>query len=235
MDDMKLKTHDANGNMKQLPQILDEMEAGMKGWTQEQRNAALATIFGKEHLASWQILVHKGGKDLNKMADDAKNATGEVKHLSDQMRDTPENQFKRLQQTLHSIAVTFGTEILPALMPVVQEVQKFVEWIANLDSGTKQMILTIAAVVAVVGPLVILLGSLISAFGTIVTAAGSVISIFGGLGTATAAVGTASVGAAAGVGGIGAALGAATLAAAPWIAAAVAVGAAGYGIYKALN
>ncbi|WP_309306129.1 phage tail tape measure protein, partial [Bacillus cereus] len=70
-----------------MPQILNEMHDGMKDYTQEQQNAALATIFCKEHLASWQILVHSGGEKLQKMADDANKATGEVKHLSEQMQD----------------------------------------------------------------------------------------------------------------------------------------------------
>lgn len=179
LQSMNVEVFDSQGVMKPLPQLLNEMEHGMKGWTDEQRNAAIATIFGKESLSSWNILLHKGGDSLGKLATDAKNANGEVKHLSEQMQNTPENQFKRLQQTLHSIAVVFGQEILPALMPVVQEVQKFVEWIAHLDKDTKQTIVTIAAIAAAIGPLLIVIGSVISAVGKIIVGIGSFIRIMG--------------------------------------------------------
>ncbi|MDA2567555.1 phage tail tape measure protein, partial [Bacillus cereus] len=175
MKDMGLKVFDANGNMKQMPQILNEMHDGMKDYTQEQQNAALATIFGKEHLASWQILVHSGGERLQKMADDANKATGEVKHLSEQMQNTPENKFKELQQTMHTLAVQFGTEVLPALMPVVEELKELMDWISKLDPETKKMIVIIAALVAAIGPILIVIGAVISAIGTIITAIGSVI------------------------------------------------------------
>ncbi|MEC3421864.1 phage tail tape measure protein, partial [Bacillus cereus] len=132
MAKMGFSAFDANGQMKQLPQVMDELEHGLQGMTQEQQSATIATIFGKEHLASWQILVHSGGEKLKKMSDDARNATGEVKHLSEQMENTPENKFKELQQTLHTLAVQFGAEILPALMPVVEKLKELMDWISNL-------------------------------------------------------------------------------------------------------
>lgn len=181
MAKMGFSAFDANGQMKQLPQVMDELEHGLQGMTQEQQNATIATIFGKEHLASWQILVHSGGEKLKKMSDDARNATGEVKHLSEQMENTPENKFKELQQTLHTLAVQFGTEILPALMPVVEKLKELMDWISKLDPKTKQTIVIIAALAAAIGPLLIVIGATITAIGTIITAVGSVIGFIGTL------------------------------------------------------
>lgn len=182
MAKMGFSAFDANGQMKQLPQVMDELEHGLQGMTQEQQNATIATIFGKEHLASWLILVHSGGEKLKKMSDDARNATGEVKHLSEQMENTPENKFKELQQTLHTLAVQFGTEILPALMPVVEKLKELMDWISKLDPKTKQTIVIIAALAAAIGPLVIVIGATITAIGTIITAVGSVIGFIGLIG-----------------------------------------------------
>ncbi|PFQ42772.1 phage tail tape measure protein [Bacillus cereus] len=181
MAKMGFDAYDANGKMKQLPQVMDELEHSLQGMTQEQQNATLATIFGKEHLASWQILVHSGGEKLKKMADDARGATGEVKHLSEQMENTPENKFKELQQTLHTLAVQFGTEILPALMPVVEKLKELMDWISKLDPETKKTIVVIAALAAAIGPILIVIGATITAIGTIITAIGSVIGFIGTL------------------------------------------------------
>jgi len=168
MADMGFSAFDAKGKMKDLPTILNEMEKGTKGWTDQQKNAAIATITGKESLSSWNILLHKGGDYLGQLSDRAKNANGETKKLSAQMANTPVNQFKKLKETLHTVGVTFGTEILPAILPVVQKLQELVNWFAHLSEGTKRTILVFAALAAALGPVLIIAGQMITSIGAIV-------------------------------------------------------------------
>ncbi|MGO1136269.1 phage tail tape measure protein [Bacillus subtilis] len=55
---------DAAGNMKSMPQVVAEMEKGMKGMTKEQQAATLKTIVGAEAYKHWTILLQKGSKAL---------------------------------------------------------------------------------------------------------------------------------------------------------------------------
>ena len=58
---------------------------------------------------------------------------------------------------------------MPAIKSIVTWVQGFVDKLNSLDDGTKKVIVTIALVVAAIGPVLIVVGKVISAVGTIMT------------------------------------------------------------------
>ncbi|MDA2567552.1 phage tail tape measure protein [Bacillus cereus] len=76
LDDMNVSVFDAQEKMKPLPQLLNEMEQGMEGWTEEERRVAVQIIFDKMYSSRWNILLHKGGDYLDKIAGSAKNVKG---------------------------------------------------------------------------------------------------------------------------------------------------------------
>jgi len=191
MDAMSLSVFDANGNMVDLPTILSQIEKGTDGWTQAQRNNALATVFGKQSLAPWNVLIHKGSGYLSQLSTEADNATGEVENLSNQMQNTPINRFKALQASVSALGVTFGEEVLPYVIPIVKDLQQLVNKFANLNEGTKHVIITMAALAAVIGPVLIIIGSLFRAVGSIVGVSGRLVGAIGKSKTAMTALGTA--------------------------------------------
>lgn len=179
LDELKFSAFDSKGNMKDLATILTEMNSKMVGWTNQQKEAAIATIFGKESLASWNVLMNKGGDYLKNLSDNANNATGEVQKLSDSMKNTPENNLKELQESMKALGVAIGKDVVPTLIPLVKEATGAVKSFANLDDGTKKMIITIAGVTAVVGPALIVTGKVITAIGAIEKGVGSLLTGIG--------------------------------------------------------
>ncbi|WP_051624056.1 phage tail tape measure protein [Clostridium akagii] len=158
LDLMKFSAFDSNGKMKDLTTTISEMSQKTSGWTDKQREAAYATIFGKESLASWGILMHKGSGYLSTLSTNANNATGEVKRLSDSMKDTAQNNFKELQESVSALGIAFGQDVLPSLVPVVKQVTSLVQGFSKLDDSTKKNIVTVLEVVAVAGPTLLIIG-----------------------------------------------------------------------------
>lgn len=169
MKDMGLDAFDANGNMKDLPTILKDIEKGTKGFTNQQKEADLATTFGKESLATWNVLLTKGSGNLSKLSKDANNAKGETKKLSDAMANTAKNNFTKLTESVHALGVTFGKDILPDLMPIVAKVTGLVNAFANLDEPTKKAIIKFAFLAATVGPVILVVGKLTKKIGDTVS------------------------------------------------------------------
>ncbi|MFK4468480.1 phage tail tape measure protein [Bacillus sp. RC252] len=167
---------------------------------------------------------------------DATNALGETAGTMDKLKKVQEESFGQRAQKLYRefkialepIGKVF-LELAEQVLPIVEKAIKTMsEAFSNLSPETQKTIGVIAALAVVLGPILMLLGPIITTIGGLVTS-------LGGLGTALGLT-TASVGAAGvATGGLGAALGAAALAIAPWLVGAAAIGAAGYGIYKALN
>lgn len=71
------------------------------------------------------------------------------------------NQSRKLVQSIKQLGESFGKLLLPAVTSVVTTIQGAVQWLTEDDSGLKQVILTIAGVVAAIGPLLLVGGQVI--------------------------------------------------------------------------
>lgn len=71
------------------------------------------------------------------------------------------NQGRKLVQSIKQLGESFGKLLLPAVTSVITTIQGAVQWLAEDDSGLKQVILTIAGVVAAIGPLLLVGGQVI--------------------------------------------------------------------------
>ena len=71
------------------------------------------------------------------------------------------NQSRKLVQSIKQLGESVGKLLLPAVTSVVTTIQGAVQWLTEDDSGLKQVILTIAGVVAAIGPLLLVGGKII--------------------------------------------------------------------------
>ena len=87
-----------------------------------------------------------------------------------------------LSSTKESIQQLLG-EITESAMPIIvkalEKVREVIDWLSNLDDGTKQTILIIAGVLAVLGPVITMLGALVTAISALFSPLGVAIAIIG--------------------------------------------------------
>lgn len=95
-----------------------------------------------------------------------------------------ENQSQTMTGSLNalkeSITMLLGqiTEAaMPIIMQVIQAIQGVVNWFMSLDESQKKTILTIAAVIAAIGPALAILGQVLVVIGSLVVAIGGVIGV----------------------------------------------------------
>lgn len=79
------------------------------------------------------------------------NAQGDFARTGDSLS----NQSRKLVQTVKQLGETMGTLLIPKVTSVVNSLQNAAQWLAELDSGTQNTILTIGMAVAAVGPILI--------------------------------------------------------------------------------
>ena len=81
-----------------------------------------------------------------------------------------------LSATKESIQMLLGSimdSAMPGIVQVLQKVQEIINYFMSMDDGTKQMILTIGAIVAAVGPALVMVGKVVSGIGSITSAIGA--------------------------------------------------------------
>jgi hypothetical protein len=84
------------------------------------------------------------------------------------------------------LAVEFGTELLPVFKDIVEQVRAVVGWFSDLDEGQKGLIISLAGIVAIAGPVIGAIGGMATALSFL--AANPVVLALAGVAALTTAV-----------------------------------------------
>lgn len=162
------------GNGASLADVLEIVDGVAK-----EQNLTMSDMFGSAEAAkAGLILLGDGASTFNESLKEMNDSTGATEAGFNTMADTTEYKLKQSLQTLKNTAIELGDSILtvvqPAIDAVTTAIQELSEWFKNLDDDQKQMIITIAMVVAAIGPLLMIFGKTISGIGGIVTGVGKI-------------------------------------------------------------
>ena len=116
-----------------------------------------------------------------------KNAAGDFANTS----DGAANSVRVMQESLKEATASLGQELLPLVVPLIQDLTEIIRGVNELDDGTKKLIVEGVALVAVASPVLTIGGKIISGIGWI--AGKGLPSVTTALGT-TEAAGTTALG-----------------------------------------
>lgn len=168
MDKLNISLTDSAGNVKPLNQLLNEMRDGFNGLTEAEKAEYAAGIAGKEGMSGLLAIVNSSQTDFDNLTEAINNSSGAAQNVADVMMDNLGGQLTILKSTLEGIAISFGNALLPAVKNVVESLQDFLTWLNGLTDGQKQLVVTIATVVAAIGPVLLILGKLITSVTNII-------------------------------------------------------------------
>lgn len=173
MDRLGLSFFDAEGNMVSLEEMVTRLQDSFEGLTQEQRNNAVITLFGQESLSGMLSLIERGPDELAALTEGFENADGAAQDMADIMLDNTAGAIEELSGSIETLALKIQEVMAPTVKDIVNKLTEFVNWLGSADKETLKMIVTIAGVAAVLGPVLILIGSAINAcltIGSVITA-----------------------------------------------------------------
>lgn len=168
MDKLNISLTDSAGNVKPLNQLLNEMRDGFNGLTEAEKAEYAAGIAGKEGMSGLLAIVNSSQADFDNLTEAINNSSGAAQNVADTMMDNLGGQLTILKSTLEGIAISFGNILLPAVKKVVSSLQNFLNWLNGLTDGQKQLVVTIATVVAAIGPVLLIIGKLITSVTNII-------------------------------------------------------------------
>lgn len=102
--------------------------------------------------------------------DATKNAQGDFARTA----DGTANSMKTFQETMKELGIVLGEKLLPIITPIIQKITEWVAKFSELDGKTQSIILAVAGILAIGGPLLILIGAVVSAGGVLVAAIGAI-------------------------------------------------------------
>jgi TP901 family phage tail tape measure protein len=218
----------ADGTMKPLVQVMEELRGSFNGLNPEQQAFYAAQIAGQEAMSGFLAIVNASDGDFNKLRDNINNATGSAKEMSDMMQNNLKGRWEEFKSGLEEAALQIYDLLLPSLEKWLAKGQAFIDWFQGLDEGTKKTILNIAGFTVALGPALLIGGKFANSIGSIV-----------GLFTKFSGAATVATGATNALTTPMWALGGATKASAllfnPWVAGAAAVGVGAVALAKHLK
>lgn len=174
MDTYGISLTDANGNMLSLSEIMGVLRDKMGGLDEAMQASAASALFGKEAMSGMLAIINAAPEDFNKLTDAINNSSGTTEKMASIMQDNAAGAFERLKSAIDVLFTKLSEHLLPIFTSVVEKITDAVNWFGSLDDGTQKLIITIAGLAAVVGPVLVGVGKVISAISTIVGAISSI-------------------------------------------------------------
>ncbi|MCD8337949.1 MAG: phage tail tape measure protein, partial [Lachnospiraceae bacterium] len=157
MESLGLQVYDSEGNMRSLNDILSDLNASMDGMTSEEKNNIISTIFNKTDLSSVNALLANTGETWDELQQSITDSGGAAQQMADTQLDNLSGQITILKSALEGLAIAFGETLMPAIKKIVSAIQGFVDKLNSKDENQRKLIVTIAAVVAAIGPLLVII------------------------------------------------------------------------------
>ncbi len=162
MKELGIQIYDANGKMKPLPALVQEFSTKLGGLSQEQRNAALATIFGSDAIRAANIVLMSGTDAWNQMSQAVNKAGGAQDVAASKMKGF-KGALEAFKSTVETLAITIGEKLLPVVTPMIQKITDWINKFGELSPTMQNVILVLGAVIAAIGPFLVVLGTLAGA------------------------------------------------------------------------
>lgn len=181
MKELGLQVFDANGNMRPMNDIFNDLNTILSTMTQGEQTQVLNEIFNKTDLKSVNAMLANSGERFTELSGYLENCGGTAAAMADTMNSNLNGQLVQLKSAVSEAAISIGETLMPMIKDLVAKIQEWTDKFNSLDDKQKQIIVTIGLVAAAVGPVLVILGTLISSIGTIVSAVGILIPFLSGV------------------------------------------------------
>lgn len=111
LNSLGVTTQDAQGNFRDVVDILADVEKGLVGMGTQQRSAALATIFGARSVTGINILLQEGTDSIRGFRNELENAGGTAKQMAGVIEQSLQNRLLGLQSAAIEVGFQFVDKI----------------------------------------------------------------------------------------------------------------------------
>lgn len=138
--------YDQNGKLKSLRDIQLILNNALKGYTSEQKQAALRTIFGSDAIRAASVLTGNGAAGYDKLAA-AINKTKAADVAKTRM-DNLNGSIEQLKGSAETLEIQLGTLLIPTIRSIVDTVNSLVGGFLTLSPTMQKVIVYFATATA---------------------------------------------------------------------------------------
>lgn len=140
---------------------------------------SMADMFSSQEAAKAAATITQHADDFTESMNAMEESSGKTAEAFAVVDDTTATSMEKLKTSVQNLAIQLGDILIPVVEEVVGHVQRIVDWLGSLDESQKKTIVTVAAIVAAVGPALIVIGNVVGVVGNIITGIGTAIQVIG--------------------------------------------------------
>jgi len=148
MADLGISAYDSQGNFIGLAQFAGNLRDSLSGLTTEQRNAAMATIFGSDAVRAASVIYEQGSSGIQSWIDQVNDA-GYAAEQAHKLTDNWYGDLERLSGAVDTVFVQNGSAANDALRSLTQTVEGAVEAFGSLPGWVQQGALGLTGITGV--------------------------------------------------------------------------------------
>jgi len=187
MAELGLNMYDSQGNMLGLAEMAGQLQSQLGGLTEEQRNAALAQIFGSDAVRAANVLYREGSTGIQSWTA-AVNDQGYASEQAAALTDNLKGDLERLGGAFDTLLISLGSGAQGPLRDVVQLFTGLLEGVSGVVGVISDLPGPVLAAAGAIGAVAILNGPLSGVLGTL---RGFGSNVLGGVTGTTSAFGEA--------------------------------------------
>ena len=116
-------------------------------------------------MAGWLAIINASDEDFNKLTGAIDHCDGSAEKMAATMQDNLAGQITILKSALQELMIQIGDALMPTIRNIVSHIQSFVEKLQQMDEGTRNTIIRIAAFAAAIGLVLLVVGKLTTGIG----------------------------------------------------------------------
>ena len=148
-----------------LRETMVSLREKMGNLSETEQAAAASAIFGKNSMAGWLAIINASDEDFDKLTSAIDGCDGAAEDMAATMQDNLSGQITILKSALQELAIQIGDALMPTIRNIVSKIQDFVVKLQQMDEGTRNTIIKIAAFAAAIGPVLLVVGKLTTGVG----------------------------------------------------------------------
>lgn len=154
---------------------LNSITSALSGNNQAMKKYGTAVLDADVKQKAFELGLYSGTGAMSAQAKQAgtlaiiMDQTSDAQGQASRESDTASGSMKEFATTIKNLSTDIGEVLLPIVTPMIQKVSEWVQKFSDLDEGTKNNIVVITGIVAVIGPLLIIVGKAISFFAKLST------------------------------------------------------------------
>lgn len=148
LERLNVQVSDDQGNLRDIPTLLAEMDRAMQGMGTATRQELLTAIFGVEAATAAQVLTTEAGTGALQTYASTLSQTGSAARVAAQMNDTARGALLRLSSATEEAQIALGNGLLPVLASIVERLIPMISAAGQWIEANQELVTQIGWIVA---------------------------------------------------------------------------------------